>query len=190
MFSTILYFITTHQLLGYLVIFLGMILEGDIILFTAAFLTHYGFFDPVKIIFVVVAGVILGDIIWYYLGIFAVKYPRINKWLDRITHLVDSHLEKSPFKTLFFSKFIYGLHHPILMRIGSKKMGLKKYLKSDIIASLIWIVIIAVLGYLFGASFFLVKKYIRYAELLFLAGVIIFFLFEKGLVSRKLEEKI
>ncbi len=53
---------------GYLVVFLAMMVEGDAALFAAAFLTHQGFFNLGVIIVVVFLGVLIGDLGWYWLG--------------------------------------------------------------------------------------------------------------------------
>lgn len=66
--SFVLHYLTLWRPLGYLLTFLGLLFEGEAVIFTAAFLTHRGFFDGGDIFFVIIAGVITGDILWYLAG--------------------------------------------------------------------------------------------------------------------------
>lgn len=166
---------------GYAVIFFGMMIEGDALLFTAAFLTHQRFFDFGDMALVVLAGVFVGDLLWYQLGIWLAQSQRfawVHHWLERLTSRFDEHLSKRPWHTLFLSKFAYGLHHPILMRAGAIGIHARKFLRSDILASLAWIAIVGGLGYASSASLPVVRHRFRFAERALLVSLVAFFLFE------------
>ena len=45
MHSPFLYYLTLYKPLSYLIVFLGMIFEGDIMLFATTFLAHEGVFN-------------------------------------------------------------------------------------------------------------------------------------------------
>ncbi|MBI2120422.1 MAG: hypothetical protein HYT94_02240 [Parcubacteria group bacterium] len=51
--SLFLYYLTVWKPLGYVLASLGMVFEGDGVLFTVAFLTSEGFFDPGDMLLVV-----------------------------------------------------------------------------------------------------------------------------------------
>lgn len=166
--------------LGYLAVFVGMVFEGDAALFTAAFLTHQGLFDVGDMALVVFAGVFVGDLLWYQAGIWlshTPSYSFVRRWLERITARFDSHLSKRLWHTLFVSKFAYGLHHPILMRAGAIGVPPRRFLGSDILATLLWVAIVGALGYGASASGSVLHR-LRFAERTFLFGLIIFFLIE------------
>ena len=188
--SILFHFLTSHQYFGYVIVFLGMVIEGDFLLFMTAFLAHSGFFNPPTVFLLAYIGVIVGDISWYYLGVKAQKYPFVHKLLGKITLKTDRHLENRTFRTLLISKFVYGFHHTILMRAGSLGLPLRKYIKSDVVASFVWLSIIWILGSASSASFFLVKRYVHLFEIGLLIALILFFLIEHYLISGKLKEKI
>ncbi|MBI4119774.1 MAG: VTT domain-containing protein [Parcubacteria group bacterium] len=173
--ATLLHYLTAWKILGYGAIFLGMIFEGDAVLFTAAFLAHQGFFDPLNMFVVVLCGILIGDSLWYLLGHWLnTSSAFFTKWAARIAAPFDQHLLNSPFRTIFISKFTYGFHHAILVRAGSLGLPWKNILETDIPASLLWITIVGGLGYASGAAFVLIKHYLRFAELGLLAALIIF----------------
>jgi membrane protein DedA with SNARE-associated domain len=152
-----------------------MIIEGDAILFTAAFLTQQGFFDFWGMSAIVSAGVITGDLLWYQLGVHVqTMTSRVAVWARHITQPFDAHIQDKLFCTLFVSKFMYGIHHPILMRIGMKHISIRKFLKDDIVASLGWIVVVGGLGFFAGSSFSSVQRKIRFMEVGLLVSLVAF----------------
>lgn len=177
--SIILDYLSWTRPLGYLLIFLGMTFEGDVLLFSAAFLTHQGFFDLGDMIVVVLGGVFIGDLCWYWVGFrFGKSSSFLHRWIEHITFHFQNHLMKRPFHTLLFSKFLYGIHHAILLYAGEAGFNLKKFMKYDAIAIVIWVFGVGGLGYASSASFALLRGYLRFTEVAVALGLGIFFLFE------------
>lgn len=176
--------------LGYILLFLGMIFEGDAVLFLAGFLTHQGFFEPIPMAATVLWGVIVGDNLWYSLGL---KFKKssffLNRWARRITAPFDGHLLNKPMRTIFISKFTYGLNHAILVRAGELGIKWKHLEKGDILATLLWAAIVGGLGYFSSASFSLVKSYLRFTEIALLLGFLIFFGLEY-LITEKTKKRL
>ena len=50
---------------AYLLFLIGIILEGDVVLFTASFLATRGFFSPLPIFFLTLLGVCARDLLLY-----------------------------------------------------------------------------------------------------------------------------
>ena len=161
--------------LGYLLIFLLSGLEGDITLFSVGFLVGLGFFDPGQVFLVVLVGRLVGDGAWYWLG-YTIKQHNnfFTRWLLRLTKSFDEHITNRPIHTFIVSKFTYGIHHAILARAGVLKINLRRFFEVNLLADLIWIIVVGGLGYASGAGFVLVKGYLHYAELALLAGIVIF----------------
>ncbi len=193
MHSLFLSYLLLWKPLGYALIFLGMIIEGEAILFTVAFLTSIGFFDIGDTLFFSFSGLIIGDILWYFLGKnYISKYPKIKDWVDRFAKPVDRHLLDRPFRTILLTKFVYGVHHAVLMRAGMFEMNFRKFLKNDLLAITIWFPVIWCLGYFGSIPIIHSKKSLRFAEVVLIAGLIIFFSVEhliKKSVEKKLTEK-
>ncbi len=173
------HYLITHQMLGYAIIFFGMMVEGDVILFTAGFLTHQGYFDIGVALILVFLGTIIGDNIWYVLGELVSEkklFLKVKKFIEKATSPFDEHLKNRTARTLFISKFTYGLCKPILLKAGAMKISFGKFIEADLMATFLWIFFIGGLGYLSSASFLAVKHYLRYTELTLLLGIAIFIL--------------
>lgn len=176
--SYLVAFLTAWQPLGYLLAFLGMIVEGDIFLFTAAFLTSRGLFNPLFMFAALFSGVIFGDVLWYGLGHLACRAPRLGRCINALSCRFDSQIACRPWRAIFVSKFVYGIHHMLLMRLGMASMDFRRFLKIDLSASLGWIAVVGGLGYLAGASFALIEHYVRFVEFALLAALALFLFFE------------
>lgn len=162
-----------------------MIFEGDVILFVSAFLIQQGILHAVPVIAAVLWGMILGDNLWYTLGLkFRNYYPSLNKWAEKLAAPLDEKLKIRLFRTVFVSKFTYGLRSAIFFRAGTLRIKWAKIEPADILATLVWMLVIGSLGYLAGASFTPFKSYLRYGEIALLLGLIIFFALEHLIVKK------
>ncbi len=177
--------------MAYGIIFVSMIFEGEVFLFTAAFLAAQKFLGLTPTFLSVLAGVTFGDSLWYWLG-HKINHSdnRFSRWLVKKTGQIDDHLLKSPLRTILISKFIYGIHHLILARAGVLKLKFKEFFKDDLIANLAWVFIIGGLGYISGASFIFVKRYLKFAEYSLILGLALFFILDFLVVKYGLKKKI
>jgi membrane protein DedA with SNARE-associated domain len=175
-----LHYLESWSLLVYALIFLGMFIEGDVILFLSFYLANQGELNLFVLIAVTLVGVFLGDMCWYKFGIYPEKwFPFLKKRIEKISAILDDQLQKNLFRTVLISKFTYNLHHITLMRVGALQIPFKKYLKTDILSSIIWIISIGGLGYVSSLSFSLFKKYLKFAEIGLLISLIVFFVLIK-----------
>jgi membrane protein DedA with SNARE-associated domain len=175
----ILHYLTDHQTLGYLIIFIGTMVEGDILLFTAGFLTHQGYFDIGTVIFLVFSGVIIGDNLWYVLGELMREreyFKKFRHFIGNITDPFNEQLKNRTARTIFISKFAYGLYRPILLKAGTLRLPFRQFIEADLMATFVWMFLIGGLGYLGSASFLLIRRYLRYTELTLLLGIAVFIL--------------
>jgi len=179
-FAGIIKLLLTAPWIGYTTAFVGMVLEGDVMLFTISFLTREGFFYPIPMFITIYAGVIIGDILWYRLGRHLAQSRKLlHRVFINLTEASDVHLAERPFRTILVSKFAYGIHHLILMRAGAINIPLKQFIRDDMAASLAWAVVVASLGYFSSYSFALARHYLRFAEIALLAGIVVFILAER-----------
>lgn len=161
--------------LGYVLGFAGMIIEGDVAIFIVGFLSQLGFFNPWIMYLALFAGAIAGDSLWYVLGLHFHKLPAfLNRWVEHIAPPFDDHLINRTFHTIFISKFTYGLHHAFFVRAGMLGLPLKRFLRVDVPASALWLLIIGGLGYASAASTVYLRGYVKFAEILLLAAVVLF----------------
>lgn len=189
--ETILFhYVTTWRIVGYSIVFLGLLVEGDALLFAAAFLTHQGFFDLGDMTLIVFSGVLIGDSLWYLLG--RKLTTSSNFLLMRLNHIAarfDEHLRTRLLRTIFMSKFAYGIHHAIFMRTGFIGIEWKKLMKIDVSATILWVIAVGGLGYSSGAAFTSAKHYLRIAEISVLIAFILFFALEY-FITQRVKEKL
>lgn len=179
MHSLILPYLTLWKPVSYCLVALGMIIEGDLILFSAAFLLYQGYFAPIQLLLAAGGGLLVGEIFWYQLGAFAAvsRFPLVNHWIERLTARFDSHLERYTARTLFFSKFMYGFGHIMIMRAGMLGLSPRRFIKKDALATLAWALIVGALGY-FSAASFLAGHYLRFTEEALVVALLFFLFFE------------
>lgn len=189
--SSLVHFLLFWKSFGYGIAFAGMIVEGELLLLVFGFLTSQGYFNFFYMFAAVLLGAMSGDVLWYWLGVRLFRNSKINfpKWIHRLSHPLDRHLRDRPGKTIFVSKFVYGTNHATLVRAGALDVDIRKFLKSNVYANLVWIVFVGGLGYLFGASFPLIRKYIRAAEIVFLLIAVLFLFASHFLALRYEKEK-
>lgn len=149
-----------------------MVFEGDIFLFTTAFLIHRHILPWNGTITAVGAGVFIGDLSWYYLGTKLNANNKIKIWVERVTAPFIFSLKQYPGWTIFFSKFIYGVHHTLIVRAGMLGLARKKFFYYDFPASIFWIIIIGGLGFFSSASFALIGHRLKFIEIALLIGLI------------------
>lgn len=187
--SLLIYYLIIWSPLGYLLAFVGAMFEGDAVWFTFAFLTSQGFFDLLPMLAVVWVGAVSGDLFFYFLGKkLEFLPPRLVAWANHLSHHFDGHIKKRPFRTLLISKFAYGIHRPILMRYGMLKIPLREFIKDDLVSVSFWMIVIGLLGYFSGASFYALKEYIKYVEIGLVFGLFLLFILMKIISHYSLKE--
>ncbi len=173
MLESLGHYISVFWPLAYIIVFFGMVIEGDIILFTVAFLSRTGTLNPWHMFFIALGGLLFGDLVWYWLGEVLHANSRLYRWVMRLAEPFDQQLAVRPARTLIISKLVYGLGHIMMMRCGSIRMDFRKFLASDIPATLLWFLVVAGLGYLSGSYFEQVKRYFKFTEIALLTGIIL-----------------
>jgi len=168
----------------YSLIFLLMFIEGgDATLLTTGFLIKLRYLNPFYAIPTLLSGAILRDIILYKIGKkygekFILKCGKFLLIGPGTMQKIETRLKNNPRKTIFFSKFIYGLNHIAIIAVGTSKMDFRRFLKINILTIFIWAAILLGLGYFLGHSFRVVRHYIKDIGIFFIIILIIFFLSE------------
>lgn len=174
---------------SYIILFLGVVIEGEIFPLTAGFLVFLSLMNYYGVLAVGFVGAVLGDILWFMV---AKKWGRqildkhgrwvgLNKkrlaWLER-------HFNQNGKKTLFITKFIYSFGHSSIIVAGVAKMKWTEFLKVDLLASFLWVLIFVGLGKILGSSYYLLQNTMR--DLAILAGGLLIFLIGIQFLLRKM----
>ena len=177
----------------YAVLFPITIIEGPIITIIAGFLSSQGYLNIFAIYGVVVAGDIVGDVIYYLIGSYGGR-RFITRWgylfrlsMEEITKL-ENHFANHSGKTLLFGKISHAIGAPILVAAGMAKIPLEKFVWFNFWATLPKSLVLLAIGYYFGRAYQEIDRYIGYGNLIIFSlaiiAVIIYFLVKKIRVIR------
>lgn len=174
-----------HRFWGYAFLFLGMVLEGEVFLVVSAMLARLGAFDFGEVLAVAFVGVMVGDVFWYGVGIVMTRVEQgrfsLAKTAEKTVLMFFPQFHQKPFFSIFFSKFIYGVNHAALVFSGIVRLKFSIFMKAEFVASLFWVAIYAVAGYLFGYAAVAVTKKAGLFALLAFIFVLGFVLLERWL---------
>lgn len=158
----------------YLIIFIFLLVEGEAVMFTSAYLLHMGMLKWQYLLPVAIAGVLLGDILWFRFGAYMeMAFPWVKRWVTRQAGPVKKFLINRPYHTIFVMKYAYGMGRATQTCAGAIKMPFATFLKADLIASACWMCVIGGLGYFGAASMAHYKQYLKYAEVGLVIGIAI-----------------
>ena len=145
--------VENYETLVYLFMFLGLVVEGEIILISAGIFLHLGVFNYPVTLAIIILGVLAKTFLGYYLGVFMHHNWHETKFLKYIAKRIRSilpHFKKNPFWSIFISKFIIGFNNAVIIYSGYLKIDFKKYIKAELLSTLVWTPILIGLGYFFS----------------------------------------
>lgn len=163
---------------GYWIIFLAMLIEGPIVTAAAAFASALGYFNPLAIFGLSLAGDLVADIIYYAIGYwgritlverFGHYFGLTAERIKRVEHLLHDH----SVKTLVALKLTPVLPTPGLMIVGAIKMDLKKFTIVSLLITLPKSLVFMIIGYFFGQQYDKLSAYVTRGSYLVLGGIIL-----------------
>jgi membrane protein DedA with SNARE-associated domain len=165
---------------GYLVLFLGIFIEGETFLILAGFAAHQGHMHFPWVVLIGFLGAFLYSQIVFFLGRLKIKI-----WLKRYSSVhsqiqsLHGIIEKNQIFFILGFMFLYGLRTISLLALGTSDVGRKKFILFSLIGTFLWSSIITTLGYIFGMaieSFFGKIRHLQVAALIILSFVFVVFL--------------
>ncbi len=176
------------------ILFMSMIFLGEEALLVFGAFSRLGYVHFWDAFLIALAGVFVGDMFWFTVGEkygeeFVKKY---GKWLF-ITplrfHKLKQKIKKSGGIFIFISKFIYNMNHVSLIAAGAVKFDFANFVRWQIPTSVVWTLSFLGLGYFFADNLAVVKHDVKVATI-FLAVVVILFLFIDKIISKIVEKGI
>lgn len=138
---------------GYFAVFIGTLIEGEAVLIAAGFAAHRGLLDWPLVVVVAMAGGTLGDQLAFMLGRWRgealfVRFPALAQRKERVFRLL------ARYDVLFVLslRFMYGLRIACPVVLGSSRMSMLRFAFLNVIGAALWAVIIAGVGWFFGAA--------------------------------------
>ena len=138
---------------GYVALVVGTFLEGETILIAAGFAAHGGYLELQWVILAAFVGTLAGDQFYFFLGrakgkTFLHRRPARETKVKRVLKLFDQH------RTLLVLgfRFMYGLRTVTPFAFGLSGISTSRFFILNVVAALAWSVVVALVGYLFGAA--------------------------------------
>jgi phosphatidylglycerol lysyltransferase len=159
---------------GYVLLFLGVAVEGEAFLLAASFLAHRGTLHLTLVILVAIAGNCAADQIYYVMARRRgrvwieerfgqhVRYRQVVEWMSRHGNWL-----------LLFSRFAFGFRIIIPAACGGFGMPVVRFTILNIIAGTIWAIPTALLGFYFGQAAALALVGIRRHQWWIIAGLLL-----------------
>lgn len=181
--STIRSFIEVHAVLVYFVIFLGVILEGEIVVIFAGIFSHLGSIN----IFIALIAVILGgatkSFLGYFIGYSLNKHHSHNTFIQKVERRISSllpHFKDKPFWSIFISRFfLFGIGWFTLVFSGYRNVPIRTYIKAEAMSLSIWSVGVILLGFSFSHTALSISRDVRNFLVMIIIFFILFFILEK-----------
>lgn len=136
---------------GYIAVFIGCLLEGEMLLLLAGVAAHEGKLSlPLVIMLAFVAGT-LGDQILFWIGRRAGQ-PLLNRWSGKAAQIqrVNRLLKRFDASLIFGIRFMYGLRLIGPLIIGASDVAPRRFALFNVLGAAVWAPLIAMAGYLFG----------------------------------------
>lgn len=183
-------FIQAHQLQNfvYVIMFLAMFFDAAITIFAAVFLMTAGSVAVVPTLLILISGIYGEQLFYYWLGHTLSRNDLLMVWAGKIAAPFDKHLQERTFRTLLVSKFVYGMHRAMLIRSGMVKIPAARFVKFSAVIGIIWLAAVGGLALAFSASYQEFKRYFAFAEVIFLALIVIGFILQRMFAGKLKKE--
>jgi membrane-associated protein len=171
-----------HQILVYLVIYVGLIFEGEFFIISTGILTHLGALNFWFSLIFILLGAISKTFLGYALGEFLFKkfnHHRFFKYIQKRVYNILPGFKIKPFWSIFVSKFILGANHLVIIFSGYEKIDYQKFLKAEISATIIWAPLLLFLGYFFSYTALHISQEIWKFLIVILVLFVLFIIFDK-----------
>ncbi len=177
----------------YLLIFLGVVLEGPGVTLTAAVLAGAGFLDPVVVFLCAAAGNLSGDLGWYLLGYFGRFEPLLRRfpqlaWLVPQIDSLKAAVSQSAERMLLTAKLAFGVASiPTLLAAGIARVAWQRVVLIQIVGEVIWSGGLVLFG-LFGGQY--VAWLQKDLPLVALVGAVIAVFLPIWMIRRRLKDRL
>ncbi len=158
---------------GYLVTFLGALLEGETILTLAGLAAHRGYLHLPPLIGLAALGSFIGDQIYFLLGRrfgkrLIARFPRFRPAIRRVDALVVRYAGVA----VVAVRFLYGLRTVGPIAMGASRMPWHTFALFNALGAMVWSVIWLIGGYAIGEVFHMLIGDLRDVEVWLFAGVV------------------
>jgi membrane protein DedA with SNARE-associated domain len=146
------------------------VVEGPVVSIVTGFLAAQGYFDWYWAVLLLVAGDLVGDLIYYGIGRFGfTRVPFLRRRLGAITPELQNGLRQNATRMLFVGKWTHSIGCLVLIGSGMLRLDLARFLLTNLLATLPKSAALFGFGYFAAGHFDFFARHYLLASLL--AGV-------------------
>lgn len=176
--------------LGYIGIFIGTFLEGETTVLLGGILSKLGYMNICKVFLFAFLGTFAGDFTFFSLG---KKFGRniIDRYefLSSKVPIADKIIKKHGNFIIFIIRFLVGIRAVVLLLLGCTNIKWGKFLFFSITNSILWSILVSIIGYVFGNVVYLFIKDMKQYEWHIISAIMIVILILILIYRRIMEKK-
>lgn len=156
---------------GYAALLPLAVIEGPAVTVFAAFLAAQGLLDVGMVYAVVVAGDLLGDLLYYTAGRFLLQRMVTwrGAWAVRLRHRVGvlaHRIRARAGAMLLFGKLTHSAGFAVLLSAGAARVPIRQFMAYNLLGTLPKSLLLVIIGYWFGRLYLAVQGDLRIAGLI------------------------
>lgn len=180
------HFAAENANLAYLLIVVGILVEGEVVVILAGIFSHLGSLNISLVILFIIIGGVIKSVIGYSIGHYLQKNHSQNRFLlqaeSRVNYFLPNFMYK-PFLSIFVSRFfLFGMHLFALIFTGYKKIKISKFIKAEASSLVAWSIVMLSIGYFFSYTALSISRDVRNFFGIILIFFIMFFILEKIII--------
>jgi membrane protein DedA with SNARE-associated domain len=149
-----------HIILIYIGLFLGIFVEGEMIMISSIIAAHHGYLNLWLVVIIGVLGTYSSDVFYFMLG-----RKKGKEWLDH-------KIERYPILIFIIYRFLYGFRTVTPLVIGASGTKTGTFLFYCGLSTAIWAGTYCTIGYMFGALIKSKLGHIEHIEKYIIAGIV------------------
>ncbi len=162
---------------GYAAVVIGTFVEGEMVLLLAGFVVHLGFLNFPGVVAAAWIGILAGDQVYFLAGRLYGRrlLARSARWREKACR-ADALIQRFQARLIIGFRFLFGLRIIIPFMFGMGRVSTVRFVLLNGLGALLWTILGAVFGYLFGAAVEATLSRFGYAEWIAagtLAGLVI-----------------
>lgn len=169
-----------HLILIYASIFIGIILEGEMVMLSSVIAAHRGHLTLWVVMVIGFTGTLTSDWLYFLLG----RYQG-SSWISKRPKMqqkaliINKRIRKNQMLVLLSYRFLYGLRAITPFVLGTSTVKITTFIIYSTLTTLVWCILYGFLGYFLGEVIRIWLKDIEKVEfyvigLLLLTGIIIY----------------
>jgi membrane protein DedA with SNARE-associated domain len=177
------HFVESHSDIAYLLVTLGVIIEGEIVVVIAGIFAHLGSLNIFIAFIATMIGGGIKSVLGYSLGYYLEKHhsakPLVAQSERRVNYFLPRFAER-PFWSVFLSRFlILGFHWFSLLFAGYKKIKVRVFAEAELASLMVWSISVLALRYFFSYTALSISRDIRKFIVIIFLFLLGFFILEK-----------